>query len=68
MSRVVLGFIIAVFVAAQAQAKVVTKTVQYKDGEVALEGHLAWDDAIEMAEKVGHELKVEIGPELISWS
>ena len=47
MSRVVLGFIIAVFVAAQAQAKVVTKTVQYKDGEVALEGHLAWDDAIE---------------------
>jgi len=47
MSRVVLGFIIAVFVAAQAHAKVVTKTVQYKDGEVALEGHLAWDDAIE---------------------
>ena len=28
----------------------------------------ARDDAIEMAEKVGHELKVEIGPELISWS
>ena len=28
----------------------------------------ARDDAIEMAEKVGNELKVEIGPELISWS
>jgi len=30
----------------QAEAKVQSKTIDYKDGDVALQGYLAWDDAI----------------------
>lgn len=47
MNRVALILIVAVAVSTQSQAKVVTKTVQYSDGDVALEGHLAWDDSID---------------------
>ena len=47
MSRVVFAVTIAGLLCAHAQAKVVTKTVDYTDGDVALRGHVAWDDAIE---------------------
>lgn len=47
MSRIVTGLIVALLVSTQARAEVVTKAVQYNDGDVALEGTLAWDDAFE---------------------
>lgn len=34
------------FTLAPLDAKVVTKSISYKDGDVDLEGHLAWDDAV----------------------
>lgn len=47
MNRIVMTLLFVALVSVQAQAKVVTKSIQYTDGEVALEGHLAWDDSIE---------------------
>jgi dienelactone hydrolase len=45
MTRIAPLILIALF-AATAQAKVQTKTVEYKHGNVTLEGYLAWDDAV----------------------
>lgn len=45
LRRVGLGMVMALFGASLASADVKTKTVEYKDGEVALKGVLAWDDA-----------------------
>ncbi len=45
MRRLVLG-IAAIVVASVAGAEVRTKTVEYKQGDVALEGFMAWDDAV----------------------
>ncbi|MFZ1685768.1 MAG: dienelactone hydrolase family protein [Candidatus Zixiibacteriota bacterium] len=39
---IIMGIIMA---AASLQAKIQTKTVEYKQGDVVLEGYLAWDDA-----------------------
>jgi dienelactone hydrolase len=39
-------FALAALVAVAAVAEVKTKTVEYRDGEVVLEGFLAWDDAV----------------------
>lgn len=38
------AFAVAVLLAAPAAAKLRTKTVEYKDGDVTLEGYAAWDD------------------------
>lgn len=37
---------ICLFVCAAASAKVVSKTVEYKEGDTALKGYLAWDDGL----------------------
>jgi len=38
--------ILVMLVAAVAQGKLVTQTVEYRHGDVTLEGFLAWDDAV----------------------
>jgi len=38
--------LIVLFFSVSANAKVVTQTVEYKHGEVALEGYMAYDDAV----------------------
>ena len=40
-------FVLAATLAAAASAEVKTRTVEYRDGDVVLEGYLAWDDALE---------------------
>jgi dienelactone hydrolase len=47
MRHAIFATTIALLISLPAQAKVVTKTIQYSDGDVALEGHMAWDDSIE---------------------
>jgi len=39
-------FLLAATLAAAASAEVKTRTVEYRDGDVVLEGYLAWDDAL----------------------
>jgi len=39
-------FLVAATLAAAASAEVKTRTVEYRDGDVVLEGYLAWDDAL----------------------
>lgn len=45
MKRILLGLMM-VLVATSAQARLVTKTVEYRQGETVLEGYLAYDDAV----------------------
>ena len=40
-------FVLAAMLAAAASAEVETSTVEYRDGDLVLEGYLAWDDAVE---------------------
>ena len=47
MSRLLCALMLVACLPIPLQAKVVTRAVEYRDGDVALEGHLAWDDAIE---------------------
>ena len=47
MSRLILALMVCGVVSTQATAKVTSKPVQYQDGNTSLEGHIAWDDAIE---------------------
>ena len=42
LTAILMGILMAATV---AQAKIQTKTVEYKQGDVTLEGYLAWDDA-----------------------
>jgi dienelactone hydrolase len=39
-------FVLAATLAATASAEVKSSTVEYRDGDVVLEGYLAWDDAV----------------------
>jgi len=41
----ILAMVMALGLVASAEAKVVTQTVEYKDGDVVCEGYLAYDDA-----------------------
>ena len=43
---VVLAAILFSLGAATAQAEIKTKAIEYKDGDVSLTGHLAWDDSL----------------------
>jgi dienelactone hydrolase len=45
MNRILL-VLMMVLVATSAQARLVTKTVEYRQGETVLEGYLAYDDAV----------------------
>jgi dienelactone hydrolase len=45
MKIILLGLMMAL-VATNAQARLVTKTVEYRQGETVLEGYLAYDDAV----------------------
>ena len=47
MNRVAILVFLLVIIVDRADAKVQSKTIEYNDGNVALEGYLAWDDAIE---------------------
>ena len=46
MRRLLLGTCVLAFIASSVQAEVKTKTIPYKHGDLELEGHLAWDDAV----------------------
>jgi len=43
--RCLIALVLALLISSIAEAKVVTQNVAYKDGETALEGYLAYDDA-----------------------
>jgi PP-loop superfamily ATP-utilizing enzyme len=43
----ILFAVIMVLVAQTAQARMVTKTVDYRQGDTVLEGYLAYDDALQ---------------------
>jgi dienelactone hydrolase len=43
---VLVTFLIAAIMLSPAWAEVKSKTVEYRDGEVALQGYFAWDDAV----------------------
>ncbi len=45
MKKFALMFLL-LFISTQAQAAIVTKTIEYKENEVVLEGYVAYDDAI----------------------
>jgi dienelactone hydrolase len=44
--KTVTVFALAAVIAATAAAEVKSKVVEYRDGDVVLEGYLAWDDAV----------------------
>ncbi len=44
--RLLLPLIVGIFMASSAFAEIVTKEIDYKDGDVNLRGTLAYDDAI----------------------
>jgi dienelactone hydrolase len=46
MMKLILCLALMLFIAAPVMAEIITETVAYKDGEVELEGFIAWDDAI----------------------
>ncbi len=46
-TAVVVSVLVCMAVATVAQAAVQTKAIEYKDGDVVLEGYLAWDDAVQ---------------------
>lgn len=46
MRRLLLGTCVLALFAGSVQAEVKTKTIPYKHGDLELEGHLAWDDAV----------------------
>lgn len=43
--KYLITILFAVFLASSAQAKIVTETVEYKDGDATLQGYLAYDDS-----------------------
>ncbi len=58
MRNIFWGILMVGLVAGSAQAKLVTKTIEYKHGNVVLEGYLAYDDAVKGARPgvlVAHE-------------
>ena len=49
----ILTVLMALGLVASAEAKVVTQTIEYKDGDVVCEGYLAYDDAAGTAKRPG---------------
>lgn len=47
MKRTLMALLLAGLTISAAQAKIVTQTVDYKDGDTVLEGYLAYDDSIQ---------------------
>jgi dienelactone hydrolase len=52
-TQLLLPAAVCLALASSALATVQTKSIEYKDGDVALEGYLAWDDAVKGAKRPG---------------